>query len=182
MTGVKAGVFVLVMSRGFPIGKPWLFVCVLFFRSPTAQAVPPPVTPERAQFPPYVILSEEAQRPSRRISENKNCPCHPERQSRDLVQNRALFRTRFFTWLPPQGEAGAERLMRGILSLFLDGAVNNEDETTLILVAGKAPRQTAHCVCRLARCVCRSSSQKVLRYFLGALYMRALSPLKRVKA
>ena len=67
----------------------------------------------------------------------------------------------------------------GILSLFLGGAVNNEDETTLILVAGKAPRQTAHCVCRLARCVCRSSSQKVLRYFLGALYMRSPFPLKK---
>ena len=44
------------------------------------------------------------------------------------------------------------------------------------LVAGKAPWQTAHYVCRLARCACRSSSQKVLRYFLGALYARASFP------
>ena len=43
------------------------------------------------------------------------------------------------------------------------------------LVAGKAPWQTARCACRLARCACRSSSQKVLRYFLGALFARARS-------
>ena len=37
----------------------------------------------------------------------------------------------------------------------------------------KAPWQTAHFACRLARLArsaCRSSSQKVLRYFLGALF------------
>ena len=39
----------------------------------------------------------------------------------------------------------------------------------------KAPWQTAHFVCRFARCACRSSSQKVLRYFLGALFARARS-------
>ncbi|HIX50186.1 MAG TPA: hypothetical protein H9851_02780, partial [Candidatus Borkfalkia faecavium] len=39
--------------------------------------------------------------------------------------------------------------------------------------------QTAHYVCRIARSACRSSSQKVLRYFLGALYMRSPFPLKK---
>ena len=46
------------------------------------------------------------------------------------------------------------------------------------LVAGKAPWQTVRYACRLARCACRSSSQKVLRYFLGALYTRASFPLR----
>ena len=45
------------------------------------------------------------------------------------------------------------------------------------LVAGKAPWQTVRCACRLARRACRSSSQKVLRYFLGARYARASFPL-----
>ena len=69
---------------------------------------------------------------------------HPERQSRDFVQNakpfrhypfaipsvsrgilyrtQKLFRTRLYAWLPPEGEAGAERLMRGYRPCFRRGS------------------------------------------------------------
>ena len=71
----------------------------------------------------FRFLSSRVSEASRRISENLTCPCHFDREGRqpaewrNLVQNSYPFRTRFSTWLPPEGEAGAERLMRGIPSL-----------------------------------------------------------------
>ena len=37
---------------------------------------------------------------------------------RDLAKDSEQFRTRLYAWLPPEGEAGAERLMRGYCPYF----------------------------------------------------------------
>ena len=94
----------------------------------------------------------------------------------EWVLRGAYRKTNAPTFMPSpflRGKGDRLRWMRVDLTLLLSLPI-----TRIVsphLVAGKAPWQTARCACRLARCACRSSSQKVLRYFLGALFARARS-------
>ena len=95
--------------------------------------------------------------------------------SKEILRG-AYQKTHAFPIMPSpflRGKGDRLRWMRVDLTLLLSLPITRT--VSPHLVAGKAPWQTARCACRLARCACRSSSQKVLRYFLGALFARARS-------
>ena len=78
--------------------------------------------------PSFYILTARAHR---KISENNTILVIPSVSRGILYRTKKLFRTRLYTWLPPPGEAGAKRLMRGYKPYF-DQNGYSKDGTTLI--------------------------------------------------
>ena len=120
---------------------------------------------------------EEERQAQRAKRQTKCAVCHGALARRGRDDKSSLFSPLSLAFTLFKGEGGPLAVDEGCPDLTISTAPKSR-MVSPHLVAGKAPWQTVRYACRLARCACRSSSQKVLRYFLGALYTRASFPLR----